>query len=103
MANALQPLGLKVISGGIGNLIPKDKIAVEERLDNWRTEWEHNILKQIGSDKHEYLLELERAKTEADLIKRLAKVARESSKSDNSLLLRLIDSMGEIMGPSKKR
>jgi regulator of protease activity HflC (stomatin/prohibitin superfamily) len=103
VTNALQPLGLKVISGGIDNLVPQDKLAVEERLDNWRAEWERrNIPKQIGPDKHTYLLELERAKTEAELIKRLAKVARESGKSGNSLLLRLIDSLGEIMGPSKK-
>jgi hypothetical protein len=100
MTNALKPLGLKVISGGIDNLIPQDKIAVEERLDNWRAEWERrNIQKQIGPDKHTYLLELERAKTEAELIKRLAKVARESSKSGSSLLLHLIDSLGEIMEP----
>lgn len=102
LTEALQPVGLKVIGGGIGNLVPKDEIVIEKRLDNWRTEWERKILEQLGPDKHEYLMELDWAKTEADIIKRLAEVAEKSEEGGNPLLLHLIDSLGEFIGPSRR-
>jgi regulator of protease activity HflC (stomatin/prohibitin superfamily) len=98
----LKPLGLQVIGGGIGNLMPDDAV-LDRRLDTWRAKWESKNLEKFGPKEHEYFLEIDRARTETKLIKRLAKVAKDPGEQSNPYVMRLIDTLGEIMRPPRKR
>jgi hypothetical protein len=98
----LRPYGLEMIGGGISNLLPKDKAVIKRRIDTWRTRWIGEILIQMGESQayRKNQLELARAKSEAEMIKRFGQIVRSSVRSDlhRTLMLGLIDSIRNVVG-----
>lgn len=103
LTKAMKPAGILILSAELGNLLPQDKVIVEERLRDWRTQWESKILGRVDAETYQFLLELDQARTEAELISVMAKIAKNSKHIDNPLLLRLMAELGEIVEPSRRR
>jgi regulator of protease activity HflC (stomatin/prohibitin superfamily) len=95
---ALEPLGLKLIGGGISNLIPMNGDIIERRLENWRTKWEGQILKQMSEAQANrmYLTEQARAEVEIEIVELFRRVIRGSERIDTALALRFINTLGNI-------
>jgi regulator of protease activity HflC (stomatin/prohibitin superfamily) len=100
---ALQPMGLELIGGGISNLIPQDDAIMQRRLESWRTEWKQKIMRLEGESEAERVRRVQKARADAEteIFVKLAKVVDESIKtgdmSHTALALRFIDSLGEIV------
>jgi regulator of protease activity HflC (stomatin/prohibitin superfamily) len=95
---ALLPMGIELVGGGISNLVP-DGAVVERRLDNWRTDWERKILAMMNENRADYVCMIEdaRAAAEAETIEWLNRSMRESvGQGELALTLRLLDSMGAL-------
>jgi hypothetical protein len=103
ISSALQSSRLQLLACEIGNLILKDEIIVEKRLEDWRTQWEGRILGELDPKMHEYLLELERARTESDLIKVLALVAQKGKEIHHPTLLRLVAELEEVSRQARRK
>jgi regulator of protease activity HflC (stomatin/prohibitin superfamily) len=95
---ALEPLGLKLIGGGISNLIPENGDIIERRLENWRTKWEGQILKQMSEAQANRIFQTERARAEVEteIVEFFRKVIRDSQRIDTALALRFINTLGNI-------
>ena len=95
---ALKPLGLYLLGGGISNLVPQNKNIKERRLANWRTKWEGEILDQMSEAQASrmYLTERARAEVEAEIVELFRRVTRGTQKLDLALALRFIDTLGDI-------
>jgi hypothetical protein len=103
---ALRERGIELIGGGISNLVPLDDKVVQRRLENWRTEWEEQILQQFSEGKAERArqIELARVEAEAEIVIRFAQAADhgmfDGPGSDAALALRFVDCLGEIVSES---
>jgi len=95
---ALKPLGLYLLGGGIGNLEPQNENIKARRLANWRTRWEGEILDQMSEAQASrmYLTERARAEVEAEIVELFRRVTRGTQKLDLALALRFIDTLGDI-------
>jgi regulator of protease activity HflC (stomatin/prohibitin superfamily) len=96
---ALLPMGIDLIGGGISNLIP-DKGVIERRLDNWRTDWERKILAMMNENRAKYagLIERARGDAEAETISRVIKsIGERGDQGELELTLRFFDCLGEIV------
>jgi regulator of protease activity HflC (stomatin/prohibitin superfamily) len=95
---ALKPLGLYLLGGGISNLEPQNENIKERRLANWRTRWEGEILDQMSEAQASrmYLTERARAEVESEIVELFRRVTRGTQKLDLALALRFIDTLGDI-------
>ncbi len=95
---ALKPLGLYLLGGGISNLEPQNENIKERRLANWRTRWEGEILDQMSGAQADrmYRTERARAEVESEIVKLFSNVNRGTQKLDLALALRFIDTLGDI-------
>jgi regulator of protease activity HflC (stomatin/prohibitin superfamily) len=95
---ALKPLGLYLLGGGISNLEPQNENIKERRLANWRTRWEGEILDQMSGAQADrmYRTERARAEVESEIVKLFRNVNRGTQKLDLALALRFIDTLGDI-------
>ena len=95
---ALEPLGLKLLGGGISNLIPKNGGIIERRLESWRTKWEGQILQQMSEAQvnRMYLTEQARAEVEVEIVELFRNAVRGNHKLDIALVLRFIDTLDDI-------
>ncbi len=104
---ALLPLGIEAIGGGISNLIPQDSAVMQRRLDSWRTEWQRRILRLMseGEAERKRQIELARAEAETEIVVRLGRIVEESMRtggvSQAALALRFVDCLGEIVSESE--
>ena len=109
LRRALQPYGIHLIVGWIGNLTPLESTVMERRLDNWRTEWERRILMLMSQSKAERTRQIERARAaaEAEIVLRLGQVVEASTSGDDisgtALALRFIDCLGEMISESSSQ
>jgi hypothetical protein len=106
MSRALQPVGLELVDGGIGDLVPGDEKVIRRRLDNWKTQWEDRILRLMIDGRVERARQIEQARMEAEkeIIVKFGQVIERSmaddQASETALALRFIDSLGEIVSRS---
>jgi len=109
LRRALQPYGIHLMVGWIGNLTPLESTVMERRLDNWRTEWERRILMLMSQSKAERTRQIERARAaaEAEIVLRLGQVVEASTSGDDvsgtALALRFIDCLGEMISESSSQ
>jgi regulator of protease activity HflC (stomatin/prohibitin superfamily) len=70
----MEPWGVKVIGGGISNLVPQDEGVVKRRTENWQAEWQRRIIsaRGRGEAKKEGVLSEARAKTQAEMLRVIA-------------------------------
>jgi regulator of protease activity HflC (stomatin/prohibitin superfamily) len=106
LRRALQPYGIHLIGGAIANLEPLDQTVKERRVENWKTEWERQLLLRISEGKAERTRQIERARAaaEAEIVLRLGQVVEASAStayaSETALALRFIDCLGEMISES---
>jgi regulator of protease activity HflC (stomatin/prohibitin superfamily) len=106
---ALSPLGLELIGGGISNLVPQDNTVIERRLDNWRTEWQCRMLQMMGEGEAECKRQIEsaRAEAETEIALRLSRIVEEAARagvgSQAALALRFIDSLGQMVSEANSQ
>ncbi len=99
----LADYGLELIGASIGNLVPLDETVVQRRLDNWKTEWEHQILLSMSQGRSDRARHIETARAQAELqiLHRLGQAAREGAWGDEAsqiaLSLRFIDCLREVV------
>lgn len=62
---ALEPCGIQLIGGGIGNLLPVREEVLKERVRNWRAEWVRRIPVKQAAGQQERLWRIEQARAEA--------------------------------------
>ncbi|MBN1221509.1 MAG: hypothetical protein JXM69_21490 [Anaerolineae bacterium] len=101
VGETLAPLGLKLIGGGIGNLVPENDKIIERRLENWWTKWEGQILEEISEAQatRMYITKRARAKVEAEIFDLFR---RSTKKLDLALALRFVDTLGDIFAESSQ-
>jgi hypothetical protein len=98
---------IELIDCRIGNVVPSDSKVVARRLDNWRTEYEQQILAlmQEGQASRSRLIAAARTEAELEIVLRLIQVVGRSNLSDEAaqiaLALRFIDCLGEMVGESE--
>ncbi len=103
LRHELQPSGIDVIGGGIGNLEPADPSIIENRIGTWREKWEHKITAVLGKGKALALEEVERAyiETQTELIDSIQNVVQSNPQIDTRMLtqlaaLRFLEAMEEM-------
>ena len=71
----LEPLGIQLMGGGIGNLEPADRRVYVERARNWRSAWQRRIMLKQAEGHAEWLRLVESARAEAqtDLVMELGR------------------------------
>jgi hypothetical protein len=61
----VEPWGIEVIGGRIGDLLPADGGIIEERIKAWQAEWKRRILIKEGEGRANAIWEVERAHIQA--------------------------------------
>ncbi|MFQ6101383.1 MAG: hypothetical protein ACE5OS_09140 [Anaerolineae bacterium] len=81
LAAELEPLGIRLIGGGISDLEPADPQVYVKRARSWQAEWTRRITLRQAEGQAEWLRMVERARAEAqaDLILRLGRQLEELS------------------------
>jgi regulator of protease activity HflC (stomatin/prohibitin superfamily) len=99
----VQPHGIEIIGGGIGNILPSEPSLVEQRVNAWRAEWERKISVIIGEAQANAIWEIERAHVEAqtDLIAAIRQVVEQRPGINPDVLanmaaLRFIEALEEM-------
>ena len=103
VSKVLQPRGLEIVGGGMGDLSPLDPEVIKRRLDNWKTERERQILILMSEGKAERVrqVEMARAAAEAEIVYRFSQIVQDSAMDDDvsqmAIALRFIDCIGEMV------
>lgn len=61
----LQPLGIRRVGGGIGNLLPAKEEVLLQRIRSWQAEWTRRVMMQRARSRTEWLWRIEQARAEA--------------------------------------
>ncbi len=80
---ALRPLGLVLVGGGISNILPVKQEVLEQRIRSWQAEWTRQVLLRQASSHSEWLQRVSQARTEAqkELILALGNALAELNRS----------------------
>ena len=100
LKEALEPLGIQVLGGGISNIVPADENVIKQRVENWKADWKRRIEIELGEGEAEMARQLESVRTHAQL-KVMTKVAEILTRTDEAvseqvIALRLIEAMEEM-------
>ncbi len=107
MKKEMVPFGIKVLGGGISNLIARDDSIVARRVENWRTEWVSEMLVQLsaGDVERKRQIEQARAEAEASVVLKLGQVVEkclcDGPGTQAALALRFVDCLGEIVSETE--
>ncbi|HEC33142.1 MAG TPA: hypothetical protein ENI37_00295 [Chloroflexi bacterium] len=86
LTKELQPLGIRLIGGGISNLKPAKDEVLQQRVRSWQADWTRKVMLNQARSRADWLQRIERARAEAqtDLIlalgERLAELDRPGAK-----------------------
>jgi hypothetical protein len=96
--------GIKVLGGGIHNLLPADKDAVKRRVMNWQAQWQRKILERLGLAEAdaERLIGQTRAQVQAEMIQNISEAIAEVTTDDknvifNTIALRFVESLNQMV------
>ena len=95
--------GIKIIGAGIANLMPADPGAMQQRTQNWRTEWVRRMTIQRGEGAREAMQRVAQARAlaQAQVIRILTREAEQLEGIDKDVLadvltLRLLEELGDM-------
>jgi hypothetical protein len=111
MKKELDDYGIKVLGGGVSNLLPTDTDAVfERRLMNWQAQWRRKMLERLGAAEAEAerLIGQTRAQVQAEMIQSISGGIAEVSTDDkevifNTIALRFIESLNQMVAQPRLR
>lgn len=97
LKEALEPLGIQMLGGGIGNIMPADEV-IKQRIENWKAEWKRKIEIELGKGEAEMARQLDSVRTQAQIgaIKYLAHFLSDKAVSEKAIALRLIEALEEM-------
>lgn len=80
----LQPLGIHLIGGGVGNIRPVREEVLQQRVQHWQADWTRRVVLKRARGQAEWLQRIERARAEArtDLILALGERVAELERED---------------------
>jgi hypothetical protein len=107
----LDGYGIKILGGGISNLLPADADAVlKRRITNWQVQWQRRILEQLGEaeGKAERLIGQVRAQVQAEMIQSIGEAIAEVATDDREIMistvaLRFIESLNQMVAQPELR
>jgi hypothetical protein len=82
--------GIRVLGGGITNLLPSDEDKVpERRLLNWQAQWQHRMLEQFGAAEveTERLIEQTRPQVQAEMARSIDEAIQGVAADDVELII----------------
>jgi regulator of protease activity HflC (stomatin/prohibitin superfamily) len=104
MKREMEPWGIKVLGGGISNLLPQDEGVKKRRIENWQAEWKRKaMLAGIrGRARKERFLGQAQAKARADTLRIIAEgYARAVDAGDrvlsNMMAFCLVEAMEKVL------
>jgi hypothetical protein len=106
MGEELAEYGIRVLGGGISNLMPADKEAViERRVLNWQAEWQRKTLEQLGAAEAEAerIIGQTRAQVQVEMIQHIGRAIVDASTEDREVImhvvaLRFVESLNRMVG-----
>ncbi len=92
LRDELEPIGIQVIGGGVGNLMPADSKLLQQRIGNWQSEWTRRITEEMGKSDAEYIRIVEKAWTEAhaEMIRTVSEGVRQAQTVDKNISTEVI-------------
>jgi regulator of protease activity HflC (stomatin/prohibitin superfamily) len=106
LEQALEPMGLQVLGGGVGNLMPADEQPIQQRINNWQAEWGRRITAELGKGEAEYtrLVESARAQAQAEMIRTISKGVERTGTAETIspevIALRFVEALEKMIGPA---
>ena len=99
-AMALRCEGIQILGAGIANLAPVEGSVMQQRIENWRTEWTRKMMAQMGEGATEAMRRVSqaRAQGQAEVIRILSREAEHMDAVDRDILadvlvLRLLEAL----------
>ena len=73
LEQAVRPMGLHVVGGGISNILPAQEEVIKQRVQSWQAEWSRQVMLKLAQSQQDRLRRIEQARAEAqaDLIMKL--------------------------------
>ena len=106
LKEALEPLGIQMLGGGIGNIMPADEDedgksqVIKQRIENWKAEWKRKIEIELGRGEAGMARQLEsvRAEAQLDVMAPLAEILTRMDKgvSEQVIALQLIEALEKM-------
>jgi regulator of protease activity HflC (stomatin/prohibitin superfamily) len=94
----MEPCGVQILGGGIGNIVPADENVMKQRIENWKADWKRKIEIELGKGEAEAARHLESARTQAQIkvMRDVARILTDEAMSEKVIALRLIEAMEEM-------
>jgi hypothetical protein len=104
LKEALEPLGIQMLGGGISNIVPADKDedgeskVIKQRIENWKADWKRKIDIELGKGEAEVARQLESVRTQAQIkvMRDVARILADEAVPEQVIALRLIEAMEEM-------
>jgi hypothetical protein len=103
LQEAVAPSGIRLLGGGISNLLPVEEAPMRGRVDNWLVEWTRLMIARLGEGEAKALETMEKARIEAsaELVRRVGKklevIGGSSGRvSDAAVAIRFIEAVEEM-------
>ncbi|MBN1877166.1 MAG: hypothetical protein JXA33_23285 [Anaerolineae bacterium] len=109
--NELEPKGIKIDGGGVGNKIkPVDSGVTQQRIDTWKAQWIQKVMENMGLASAERYSTLQRAQSEvwAEFLQGFIKQSEALKKAGDSvsatlMTLQLLETLEQIARDPKVR
>lgn len=104
-SKVLRDAGIKVIASSFSELTPTDSKIKEQRLDIWRARWqrEANLITAESERDIELIRSQARAEKQREVIANLMQITKDTSFSEEALLLRLFQTMEDMITDSSNQ
>jgi len=103
MRQELAQYGIKILGGGISNLLPADDAVFNRRVLNWQAQWQRKMLERLGvaEAEAEGIIGKARAEVQAGVIQDISEAIAEVASGDKELImhtvtLRFIESLNQM-------
>ncbi len=104
-SKVLRDAGIKVITASFTELTPTDPKIKEQRLDMWRARWqrEANLITAESERDIEHIRSQARAEKQREVIANLMEITKNTTFSEEALLLRLFQTMEDMIVDSSNQ